>query len=67
MHKHTQKHLRLLAAITLLAGCSLCWGITLFRDVNLDWFVHAMTIFLISILAAGLLFICSWDPEWMKS
>jgi len=67
MSLHTQRYLRLIAAIALLVGCSLAWGVTLFRDVDLNWFVHAMTVFLISVLVTGLLIICSWAPEWMRS
>lgn len=56
-----------MAATTLLTGGGIGWGVTLFRDIDLSWSVHAVTVVLMSILLAGLLIICSWSSDWMRN
>ena len=66
MYRRTQRHLRWMAAIALLMGGGMGWGVTLFRDFDLNWYVHAWTVVLVSLLAVGLLVICSCASDWMR-
>ena len=67
MHKHTQRRLRWMAALTLLVGGGLGWVSTFSLGLTPDRFAQTTAIVLITVLIAGLLAICASDSDWMQN